>query len=305
MERKNPLVSVIINCYNGEKYLREAIDSVIAQTYSNWEIIFWDNQSTDSSAEIVKSYNDDRIKYYYAPKHTPLGEARNLAMEKAQGQYLSFLDCDDLWMENCLEVYVKFIQEYPQVCLFYSKFKSKSGPLEWYSNKRVKSEVITFERFIRHYDVAMSSVMIKREVLAKHKLIFDNRFSLIEDFDFFIRIASHGEVLSLSDCLLVYRYHENNLSKSDKWVSELDMLCELINSRQQGYESHHKYLSCFYLLRNHYLVYEYVRKHKRFKAFCLIVKTSLCDLSFLRLIMLLIGGVEMSKKYRSIVNRCK
>ena len=64
MERKNPLVSVIINCYNGEKYLREAIDSVIAQTYSNWEIIFWDNQSTDSSAEIVKSYNDDRIKYY-------------------------------------------------------------------------------------------------------------------------------------------------------------------------------------------------------------------------------------------------
>ena len=58
---EQPLVSVIMNCFNGEKYLREAIDSVLAQTYQNWELIFWDNQSTDSSAEIVKSYDDPRI----------------------------------------------------------------------------------------------------------------------------------------------------------------------------------------------------------------------------------------------------
>ena len=76
-----PLVSILINCYNGEKYIREAIDSVIAQTYANWEIIFWDNQSIDSSASIVKSYNDVRIKYYYAPTHTLLYDARKLARE--------------------------------------------------------------------------------------------------------------------------------------------------------------------------------------------------------------------------------
>ena len=62
-----PLMSILMNCFNGEKYLREAIDSVTEQTYTNWELIFWDNQSTDNSASIVKSYNDPRIKYYYAP----------------------------------------------------------------------------------------------------------------------------------------------------------------------------------------------------------------------------------------------
>ena len=86
MQNSNPLISVIINCYNGEKYLREAIDSVINQTYQNWEIIFWDNQSTDSSKQIVTSYKDNRIHYFCAPTHTSLGEARNLAVEKANGE---------------------------------------------------------------------------------------------------------------------------------------------------------------------------------------------------------------------------
>ena len=84
-EGKVPLVSVIMNCYNGEKYIREAIDSVISQTYQNWEIIFWDNQSTDRSAEIVKGYNEPRIRYVYAQKHTLLYEARNYAIVESSG----------------------------------------------------------------------------------------------------------------------------------------------------------------------------------------------------------------------------
>ena len=96
----SPLISIIINCFNGERFLREAIDSVIAQTYSNWELIFWDNQSTDSTANIVRSYHDDRIRYFYAPEHTSLGEARNLALEKANGVYIGFLDSDDKWLPS-------------------------------------------------------------------------------------------------------------------------------------------------------------------------------------------------------------
>ena len=86
MKEFQPLVSVIINCFNGEAYLRETIDSVIAQTYTNWEIVFWDNQSIDSTSDIVKSYDDDRIHYYYAPIHTTLGKARNLAVKQARGE---------------------------------------------------------------------------------------------------------------------------------------------------------------------------------------------------------------------------
>ena len=88
---KKPLVSIIINCFNGEKYLREAINSVIAQSYENWEIIFWDNKSTDKSAKIFQSYNDKRLRYFLAPFHTELlYEARNYALEKTAGDFIAF-----------------------------------------------------------------------------------------------------------------------------------------------------------------------------------------------------------------------
>ena len=89
---EKPLVSVIINCFNGEKYLKEAIDSVIKQTYQHWELIFWDNQSTDNSVEIFKSYADDRLKYFYAPTHTLLYEARNYATEESLGRFTALLN---------------------------------------------------------------------------------------------------------------------------------------------------------------------------------------------------------------------
>ena len=91
-----PLVSIIMNCHNGERFLKEAITSVYDQTYSNWEIIFWDNFSSDKSAEIAMSY-DERVKYFFNQNKTSLGEARNLAMNKASGKYVCFLDCDDMY----------------------------------------------------------------------------------------------------------------------------------------------------------------------------------------------------------------
>ena len=98
-----PLVSVIMNCYNGEMYLREALDSVLSQTYTNWELIFWDNQSSDKSETIFLSYDDSRLIYFYAPQHTNLGKARTLAIEKTRGQWIAFLDVDDLWFPEKLD----------------------------------------------------------------------------------------------------------------------------------------------------------------------------------------------------------
>jgi glycosyltransferase involved in cell wall biosynthesis len=98
-----PMVSIIMNCFNGEKYLKEAIESVLKQTYTNWELIFWDNQSTDNSASIFKSYNDLRFKYFFAERHTKLGEGRNLAIAQSTGDWIAFLDCDDLWVDSKLE----------------------------------------------------------------------------------------------------------------------------------------------------------------------------------------------------------
>ena len=86
-----PLVSIIINCFNGEKYLRKCIESVISQTYKNWEIIFWDNKSSDRSAQIFKSYKDTRLKYYIADNHSSiLYQARNYALDKVSGEFIAF-----------------------------------------------------------------------------------------------------------------------------------------------------------------------------------------------------------------------
>ena len=106
-----PLVSVIMNCYNGEKYLKESVESVLSQNYKNWELIFWDNKSEDRSATILKSYEDSRIKYFCANKHTLLYEARNEAIKKTSGKFIAFLDTDDFWEKDKLDLQIPLFED--------------------------------------------------------------------------------------------------------------------------------------------------------------------------------------------------
>ena len=85
-------ISIIMNCFNGEKFLNESINSLLNQTYKNWELIFFDNKSTDKSANIVKNLNDKRIKYYRSNNKIKLGLARKKALDKANGEFIAFLD---------------------------------------------------------------------------------------------------------------------------------------------------------------------------------------------------------------------
>ena len=103
-----PLVSVIMNCLNGEQYIKEAIDSVYSQTYSNWEIIFWDNNSTDNTSKITKSF-DSRLRYIKSETCLPLHNARNLAIDECRGEIIGFLDADDIWLPNKLSDQVSLI----------------------------------------------------------------------------------------------------------------------------------------------------------------------------------------------------
>ena len=97
-----PKVSIIMNCLNGATYLNEAIDSIFSQTYTNWEIIFWDNASTDESGDIAQSYGK-KVRYFRSDIKDCLGAARNKAFAKCSGEYIAFLDVDDLWMPEKLE----------------------------------------------------------------------------------------------------------------------------------------------------------------------------------------------------------
>ena len=111
MKIKPKLVSIILNCYNGEKFLNEALLSIKKQSYKNWELIFWDNRSKDNSKKILQSFKSKKFKYFAAKKHTTLYEARNLAVKMASGEYIGFIDADDTWEKNKLKKQIKLFKD--------------------------------------------------------------------------------------------------------------------------------------------------------------------------------------------------
>ena len=118
--KKTPLVSIIMNCYNGDKYLRKSIKSIISQSYKNWELIFWDNKSEDNSRNILKSFKDKRIFYFRSKKFLKLYHARNLALKKTKGKYVCFLDVDDYWTSDKLKKQIEYMINNQQYLIIYT-----------------------------------------------------------------------------------------------------------------------------------------------------------------------------------------
>ena len=117
--KQQKLVSIVMLGYNSEIFVIYAIESIIKQTYHNWELIFWDDCSNDNTAKVVNKFEDSRIKYFLASKRTSLGEARNLAINKSKGEFIAFLDADDLWLPNKLEFQIPLFDN-PAVGIVYS-----------------------------------------------------------------------------------------------------------------------------------------------------------------------------------------
>ena len=187
--KKQPLVSVIINCLNGEKYLYKAIKSVLNQNYKNWEIVFFDNNSLDKSFSILKKFKDKRIKYFKSKKTYTLYKARNLAIQKSKGKFISFLDVDDWWLKSKLNKQIQvFLNDhtvdvlYSNIYLYYEKKKTK----KIYIKKQIANGKLT-QKIIDKFVVPILSTIIKRNVFDRIK--FDNRYTIIGDFDFFVRLS--------------------------------------------------------------------------------------------------------------------
>lgn len=206
-----------MNCLNCEKHLRKAIDSVYAQTYRDWEIIFWDNSSTDSSGEIAKSY-DDKLQYFRGDKTVPLGNARNLAVEKARGEYIAFLDCDDMWLPEKLEKQIKVLDSNSKVGLVYSdSYILKNGK----KNKRTYFENcsphkgIVFEKLLLLSEtsnfIPQLTVIIKREIFEEIGY-FKKEFKIGLDLELFLRVAEKYELDYVNEPLAIYRIHQGNFS---------------------------------------------------------------------------------------------
>lgn len=207
-----PLISIIMNCYNGERHLKMAIDSVYAQGYSHWEIIFWDNQSTDQSASIAKNY-DDRLRYFRAKTHTTLGGARHLALKEARGEYITFLDCDDSFVPDRLQLQVRFMQQSGFLFSYgAAEVIDESGNCLFIQQPRHKSGDILVP-LLYHHDINTQSVMIHRQVFENHWCQFNSTFVCCVDYYLYMLIANHYPIGIMPEILSKYRKSNNSLSK--------------------------------------------------------------------------------------------
>ena len=214
-----------MNCFNGEEYLREAIDSVTEQTYANWELIVWDNQSTDSSASIVKSYSDLRIRYYYSPTHTLLYEARNYAFEKASGELIAFLDVDDSWAPVKLQRQVPVFLD-PAVGVSASNYfiDQQVKAKRFLAHKKPMPSGKVLDTLLRYYYVGLVTLIIRRSALPDDHSPFNPLFHIIGDFDLVTRVAAVWDLAYVKNPLATYRIHGGNgsIKRRELLVGELE-----------------------------------------------------------------------------------
>lgn len=218
-----PTVSIIMNCRNCEHYLKEAIDSVYAQTFPDFEIIFWDNNSSDNSALIAGRY-DNRLHYYKSPVYQPLGMARNHALHKAQGKYIAFLDCDDIWLPEKLEKQIHTIQKTGHLFIHTNHYNidmtREQEPWIQFSETQPEGDIIP--RILTHYHIGMLTVMLSRDEIVKMDRWFDESLNFVEEYDFFIRYLVTNQAGYIHEPLAIYRLHASNISRTSPMMGEME-----------------------------------------------------------------------------------
>ena len=212
--KKSPLVSIVMNCYNGDRYLKKSIKSIISQNYKNWELIFWDNQSEDNSKNILKSFKDKRISYFKSKKFLKLYHARNLAIKKTRGKYICFLDVDDYWTSDKLKRQVEYMNKNQQCMIIYSNYyvinEAKKKIYMRYKLGSLQSGYIAQE-LLNDYKVGFLTTMMKKSLFEKYK--FKQKYDIIGDFEFIIKISLKYKIGCLQKPLAYYRMHDYNYSK--------------------------------------------------------------------------------------------
>lgn len=241
-----PCVSVIMNCLNAGTHLRESLQSLMAQTMQDFEIIFYDNASTDESASIAQSFGE-KVRYFRGEETVPLGMARNKAIREARGEFIAFLDCDDVWEKEKLARQVLCMRQDPQIGLvtcdtyFYDGKKTFGRLFE--ETKPARGYV--FRELIERQWISMSSAMARRSALqslhpgdAWQGPWFDESLNVCEEADVFYRIAHDWKLDYVDDCLSYWRIHGRNttFTKYEAFARETLLILEKHKKLYPDYE---------------------------------------------------------------------
>jgi len=212
------MISIIIPAYNAEKYITETIDSVLFQTYKDWELIIVDDGSTDDTAKIVKVFcdKDNRIQYFYK-ENSGVSDTRNYGMEKAKGDYIVFLDSDDVWLNIFLEETLSILKENKNIGVVNTNVQFidyKSNKTSIFYSGVTSSDINKLIFFELQNRTTGPSGTVLRTKLAKKINGFNKDLSNVADKMFYIQISKITTIANINKVLWYYRVHDDNMHKN-------------------------------------------------------------------------------------------
>jgi glycosyltransferase involved in cell wall biosynthesis len=230
---ENPLVSIVMPTYNRAGLILETIQSVVRQSYLNWELIIVDDGSDDETESVIKLVASDKIKYHRIPHSGLLGKVRNVGIEKSSGQYIAFLDSDDLWRKDKLEFQLSLFNKYLN-CKFCFSNGDQFGttatlPVE--ATELVIGKLFESMLFSNQFPLYMPSLIVKKEIFQSTDKLSE-KYRSGADIDFFYRLAFNYEGIYTNEKLINIR--KENGSNSDNfselsYLELLDMYDQLFN----------------------------------------------------------------------------
>lgn len=243
MINNTPLISIIVPVYNVEKYLSKCIESILHQTYKNWELILVDDGTPDNSGKICDEYalNDSRIKVFHKA-NGGVSSARNLGLEKASGNFIMFIDSDDWISENCLEISVDEINKDNLDALqfgFIEVFPEKENP------KIKKTTVIlSGEEYIQtsSFNVSVWGGVYKKEIIDKYQLSFPTQLKLAEDQFFVLNFLKYTQRIKYLDIALYYYLQRTNSAIHTSKSNDMLISCEYLIKISQEWVSSKNYI---------------------------------------------------------------
>lgn len=195
-----PFFSVVMPVYNREKYVAKAVDSVLSQSYQDFELIIIDDGSTDSTGDVIRSYSDERIKYLRQNNAGP-SSARNNGIKNSGGKYIAFLDSDDWWLKDKLKKVREAVEENPDTKIFHTLERWFRGGKHLNQKKRHRPPSgYFFSRALELCCVSLSTAVVKKDIFDEHGL-FDETYPACEDYEFWLRVSPREKIYLVEDVL--------------------------------------------------------------------------------------------------------
>lgn len=212
----NDLISIITPNYNSEKYIKDTIQSVINQTYSDWEWFIIDDGSSDSSLEKIRSFKDERIKLIELNENLGAARARNEGIKRASGRYITFIDSDDLWDSEFLEKSILFLQQNNEE-IVYSSYRRVDENLQPLLKDFIAEDNITFKRLLRNCPMPMLTSIYDTKRIGKVLIPIDKSVSKREDYALWLTILQKiPHVRAIKETYATYRIRKDSFSRN-KW----------------------------------------------------------------------------------------